>query len=118
MKRIFLVRHAQPELGGKSHVCLGGRSDVPLSPEGEMQAAAAAGCFPDHIDFKLYSSPMLRARQTAQLISAGRWPVEVLPGMEESIFPGLQSMFNPDDVEEERRLAYAGITRAERVEGT
>ncbi|MBE6776344.1 MAG: ATP-dependent DNA helicase PcrA [Ruminococcaceae bacterium] len=42
------------------------------------------------------------------------FPVVFLPGMEESIFPGVQSMFSPDDVEEERRLAYVGITRAKR----
>lgn len=42
------------------------------------------------------------------------FPVVFIPGMEETIFPGVQSMFNPDDVEEERRLAYVGITRAKR----
>lgn len=40
------------------------------------------------------------------------FPVVFIPGMEEGIFPGLQSMYNPGDVEEERRLAYVGITRA------
>ncbi len=35
-------------------------------------------------------------------------------GMEEGIFPGEQSRYNRDDVEEERRLAYVGITRAKR----
>ncbi len=40
------------------------------------------------------------------------FPVVFIPGMEESIFPGMQSMYNEDDVEEERRLAYVGITRA------
>ncbi len=40
------------------------------------------------------------------------FPVVFLPGMEEGIFPGIQSMYNPDDIEEERRLAYVGITRA------
>ena len=40
------------------------------------------------------------------------FPVVFLPGMEEGIFPGIQSIYNPDDVEEERRLAYVGITRA------
>ncbi len=40
------------------------------------------------------------------------FPVVFIPGMEEGIFPGLQSIYNPDDIEEERRLAYVGITRA------
>ncbi|MBR3948204.1 MAG: UvrD-helicase domain-containing protein [Clostridia bacterium] len=40
------------------------------------------------------------------------FPVVFLPGMEEGIFPGIQSMYNPDDIEEERHLAYVGITRA------
>jgi len=81
MKRLYLVRHAEPELGGKSHVCLGGRSDVPLSPEGMARAAAAAASFEG--EFRVYASPMIRARQTAEGISAGRWEVSVLPGMEE-----------------------------------
>ena len=41
------------------------------------------------------------------------FPVVFLPGFEEGIFPGLQSIYNPDEIEEERRLAYVAITRAE-----
>lgn len=40
------------------------------------------------------------------------FPVVFLPGFEEGIFPGMQSIFNPEEVEEERRLAYVAITRA------
>lgn len=40
------------------------------------------------------------------------FPVVFLPGMEEGIFPGYQSIVNPGEMEEERRLAYVGITRA------
>ncbi len=40
------------------------------------------------------------------------FPVVFLPGMEEGVFPGMQSFYNPDEVEEERRLAYVAITRA------
>ncbi len=40
------------------------------------------------------------------------FPVVFLPGMEEGIFPGHQSVLDPDEVEEERRLAYVAITRA------
>ena len=32
--------------------------------------------------------------------------------MEDGIFPGSQSIYNQDDLQEERRLAYVGITRA------
>ena len=40
------------------------------------------------------------------------FPVVFLPGMEEGIFPGYQAIFNPEEIEEERRLAYVAITRA------
>ena len=40
------------------------------------------------------------------------FPVVFLPGMEEGVFPGLQSIYNPDEIEEERRLAYVAVTRA------
>lgn len=42
------------------------------------------------------------------------FPVVFIPGMEEGIFPGNQSMFSDEDLEEERRLAYVGITRAKK----
>jgi DNA helicase-2/ATP-dependent DNA helicase PcrA len=41
------------------------------------------------------------------------FPVVFLVGMEESIFPMGRAMGNDDELEEERRLAYVGITRAE-----
>lgn len=37
-----------------------------------------------------------------------------IPGMEENIFPGFQSIFSQEDMQEERRLAYVGITRAKK----
>lgn len=40
------------------------------------------------------------------------FPVVFLPGFEEGIFPGLQAIYNPNEIEEERRLAYVAITRA------
>jgi DNA helicase-2/ATP-dependent DNA helicase PcrA len=40
------------------------------------------------------------------------FPVVFLTGMEEEIFPHQQSLTDPGQLEEERRLAYVGITRA------
>lgn len=40
------------------------------------------------------------------------FPIVFIPGMEDGIFPGVQSIYNQDDLQEERRLAYVGITRA------
>ena len=42
------------------------------------------------------------------------FPVVFLPGMEENIFPSFQTVLNPEEIEEERRLAYVAITRAKR----
>jgi DNA helicase-2/ATP-dependent DNA helicase PcrA len=41
------------------------------------------------------------------------FPVVFLTGMEEEVFPHQRSLTNAKELEEERRLAYVGITRAE-----
>ena len=40
------------------------------------------------------------------------FPLVFLAGMEEGLFPHSRTFLNPDDVEEERRLCYVGMTRA------
>ena len=40
------------------------------------------------------------------------FPVVFLTGMEDGVFPHMRSLGDPKELEEERRLAYVGITRA------
>ena len=42
------------------------------------------------------------------------FPYVFIIGMEEGIFPHSRSLFNPSELEEERRLCYVGVTRAKK----
>ncbi len=42
------------------------------------------------------------------------FPTVFLPGFEEGVFPGMQTWYEPEKVEEERRLCYVAITRAKK----
>ena len=43
------------------------------------------------------------------------FPVVFITGMEDGLFPSIASMMNPEEINEERRLAYVGITRAKEL---
>jgi O-antigen/teichoic acid export membrane protein len=51
---------------------------------------------------------------TLRTANGREFPVVFLTGAEESVFPHPRSANDPEELQEERRLAYLGITRAER----
>lgn len=58
------------------------------------------------------------ARVTLMTIHSAKgleFPVVFIAGLEDGIFPHSRSVNDPKELEEERRLAYVAITRAERV---
>ena len=82
MRNIYLLRHAAPQMPGGVRCCLGRRTDPPLSPDGEAAAAALAAFFQEHPITAVGASPMLRCRQTAQLVFPAL-PLTILPGIAE-----------------------------------
>ena len=100
---VILVRHGITQ--GNKEKRFVGRLDVPLAPEGEAMARETAPLMPkvEH----LYVSPMLRCRQTADLL----WPdvprtfVEDLRETDFGIFEGKNHAELQDDPAYQRWLA-------------
>ena len=63
----------------------------------------------DDLDEADQSSVVLMTLHAAKGLE---FPVVFIIGLEDGVFPHLRSLTEPDQLEEERRLAYVGITRA------
>lgn len=64
---IYLVRHCRPDLDDVS-ICIG-ITDIPLSGEGFMQAEKLKAYFSNKNIRAIYSSPLKRAKETAEIIA-------------------------------------------------
>jgi 2,3-bisphosphoglycerate-dependent phosphoglycerate mutase len=67
--RLVLIRHGESTANAEGR--LQGRADFPLSDRGRREAACLAERLPPFELSALYSSPLSRARETAEIVSAG-----------------------------------------------
>jgi broad specificity phosphatase PhoE len=67
--QIYLVRHG--ETAWNKAKIFRGRRDIPLDDQGRLEAACAARALREVPLVALYSSPLSRARETAEAIAAG-----------------------------------------------
>jgi probable phosphoglycerate mutase len=81
--RLILVRHGETAHNADGFVQ--GRADVPLNELGRRQAAALAECLRPHTPEVVVSSPLERARDTAEVIAA-------IHGLSVTIEPDLAEM--------------------------
>ena len=74
MGKLIVLRHGETTWNARNVVL--GRTDIPLSENGLLQAAEAAKELRDEKIDSVFVSPLIRARQTAEKILDGRDPAE------------------------------------------
>ena len=81
-RRIYLVRHGAVEFTDGIRRCIG-RTEIPLSERGRIQAEHLAQYFTRHSVTKIFTSPLGRCRETARILSGGRYDIEIENGLRE-----------------------------------
>lgn len=95
-------------------VNLSKRYDDPPPPQGLEKFLEDAALMSDADEVE--NSKNVVNLMTLHAAKGLEFPIVFMVGMEEGIFPHSRSLFNPPELEEERRLCYVGLTRAkERV---
>ncbi|WP_373483641.1 histidine phosphatase family protein [Acetobacterium sp.] len=82
MRSIYLIRHCQPAYPNGVKCCLG-KLDLSLSEEGRLEAKKLATYFSKIALSTIITSPLARSRQTAEIISNGRYPIVSVVELEE-----------------------------------
>jgi len=82
---LYLIRHGATDANlRKPYLLQGQHSDLALSPTGRRQAESAAGVLDGCAVRAVYSSPLRRARDTAEIVAARQHiPVQSIDGLTE-----------------------------------
>ena len=67
--KIYVLRHCTTEYSLKKIYC--GKTDIPLSEEGRVEAERLGASLKDSGIDIVFTSPLLRARETAETVAAG-----------------------------------------------
>jgi DNA helicase II / ATP-dependent DNA helicase PcrA len=89
----------------------GGQGQVPTGLARVQAFLEAVGLVTDLDDLEGDQSTV--TLMTLHSAKGLEFPVVFVAGLEDGIFPHLRSLGDPDELEEERRLCYVGITRAQ-----
>ena len=77
MRHIYLIRHGQPDFPNEIPLCIG-RTDLPISEEGEQRARLLGEFFSEKSLTTVYCSTLTRSVQTARILGEGRFePIQV-----------------------------------------
>jgi len=110
---MLYVRHGQTDYNS-SNLWMGS-IDSPLNKEGRIQAESAAAELSGVFIDKIYSSPLIRAYETAQFIAEKQKKspeIVILPGLRERCFGELEGTVK-DEVARRNLARYSGVESEE-----
>ena len=97
VKNLYLIRHGQ-SMQNKVANCFSGSTNVSISEKGKQQAAELSGFFRDITIDEVYTSKLIRAIQTAQIIFGEERPLIQVEALREADFGEYEGKaFEPDD---------------------
>ncbi|MCM1227238.1 MAG: histidine phosphatase family protein [Clostridium sp.] len=96
---LYIMRHGKTEWNARHK--LQGRTDIPLNEEGRIMAESAAGEY-ENVNFDIcYCSPLIRAKETAEIVLRGRNVPIITDGrlieMSFGIYEGFENSFQFPD---------------------
>lgn len=93
--KLFIFRHGQTD-ANFNNIIQGALIDYPLNAEGRLQAEELRDVLTEKKIGVIYSSYMIRAHETAQIVSGGKVEVMTLEGLEEVSYGEAEGMPSAD----------------------